>query len=100
VRRSGSQWQGFALAVAVKDGAGAQALLDRAALKLAKAMAAPLGRDAKSGAHSLALPGYRTVYAAVAAGQLVVTTDAGVIRRVATGTAGSAASWTRRWCRW
>ena len=72
----------------MKDGAGAQALLDRAVLKLAKAMAAPLGRDAKSGAHSLALPGYRTVYAAVAAGQLVVTTDAGVIRRVATGTAG------------
>lgn len=82
------EWQGFALAVAVKDGAGAQALLDRAVLKLAKAMAAPLGRDAKSGAHSLALPGYRTVYAAVVAGQLMVTTDAGVIRRVATGTAG------------
>ena len=88
LRGETKDWQGFALAVGVKDNAAAQALLDRAALKLAKAVGSPLGRDAKSGAHTLAFPGYRTVYAAVVAGQLVVTTDAGVVRRVATG-AGS-----------
>lgn len=81
----GKEWQGFALALAVKDSAGAQALLDRAVLRLAKLVGAPLGRDAKTGAHALAVPEYRTVYAAVVAGQLVVTTDAGVVRRVASG---------------
>lgn len=81
-------WQGFALALAVKDAPAAQALLDRAALKVARSFGVALGRDAKSGAHAVAVPDYRTVYAAVVAGQMVVTTDAGVIKRVATGTAG------------
>ena len=84
----GSQGQGFAVAVAVKDGAGAQALLDRVALTLAQALGAPLGRDAQSGAHAVAVPESRPVYAAVAGGQVVVTTDAGVVRRLATGASG------------
>lgn len=72
---------GFAAAFAVKDGPAAQALLDR----LVRKVPAPLSRDGKTGAHVLAMPGYRKVYAGLVAGQIVVTTDDGVLRRMASG---------------
>jgi len=69
---------GFALAVGVKDVPAAQALV----AKLVQQVPVKAGKDAKTGAHTLVIPGYRTVYATVTAGQVVVTTDPGVIRRL------------------
>ena len=69
---------GFAVALAVNDVPAAQALVD----KLVRRVHAPLSRDAKTGAHALAMPGYRKVFVAVAAGEIVVTTDSGVISRM------------------
>ena len=73
---------GFALALAVKDVAAAQALVGKAVQQLPMKS----GKDARTGAHTLVVPGYRTVYAAVTAGQVVVTTDLGVVRRLGAGT--------------
>ena len=76
---------GFALAVAVKDVPAAQALVAKAVQQVP----AKAGKDPKTGAHTLVIPGYRTVYATVTAGQVVVTTDPGVIRRLGAGSPAS-----------
>ncbi|HEY0133886.1 MAG TPA: hypothetical protein VGB85_07395 [Nannocystis sp.] len=76
---------GFALAVAVRDVPAAQALLAR----LVQRAPIKAGKDAKTGAYMLSVPGYRTVHATVTAGQIVMTTDPGVIRRLGAGSPAS-----------
>ncbi len=89
---------GFAVGLGVNDEARAEVLLERAWKHVAQRMRAsgtpaPVGKDRASGAHTLAVGGYRTVYAKVVARQLVVTTDLGVIQRVAAGTARTTHKW-------
>lgn len=76
------QEMGFAAALGVNSPERALAIVQRAALKV---KGAKVGKDRKTGATTLEIPNYRTVYAAVVAGQMVVTTDAGVIQRLASG---------------
>jgi len=83
--RGESKDLGFALAVAVKDVPAAQALVAKAVQQVP----VKAGKDPKTGAHTLVIPGYRTVYATVTAGQVVVTTDPGVIRRLSAGSPAS-----------
>jgi hypothetical protein len=73
---------GFVAALGVNDPARARALVERAA---AKVKGASLGKDRKTGATTLAIAGWRTVHATVAAGHIVVTTDPGAIQRLTTG---------------
>lgn len=80
---------GFSAAAAVNDPARAQALLER----LVKRVPAKAGKERKTGAWTLEIPGYRTVYAAVVAGQIAVTTDLGVIQRLAAGTTTGTTKW-------
>ena len=80
---------GFAAAVAVNDPARAQALVER----LVQRVPVKLGKDRKTGAYALEVPEYRAVYVAVVAGQLAVTTDVGVIQRLAAGTTTSTSKW-------
>ena len=84
-QRGDSKQLGFAFAAAVKDVPAAQSLVAR----LVARVPVKAGKDAKTGAHTLAMPGYRTVYATVTAGQIVVTTDPGVIRRLSAGSPAS-----------
>jgi hypothetical protein len=76
---------GFAAGLGVSSPERAQALLQAAVQKIpVKAR-----REPKTGAYALDMPGYRTVYAGVVAGQIVVTTDLGVVQRVAGAAQGS-----------
>ncbi len=76
---------GFALALEVKDVAAAQALVGRMVSVFQSSTQAKLGKDARTGAHTLAIKDYRVVFATVVARQIVVTTDTAVIRNLASG---------------
>ncbi len=89
---------GFAVGLAVSDEARAGALLERSWKHVSQRLrgtgtAAPVGKDRATGAHTLAVAGYRTIYAKVVARQLVVTTDVGVIKRIAAGTSKATHKW-------
>ena len=72
---------GFAIGLGVSDEARAEALLEM----VWKQVSVAVGKDRVSGARTLEFPDYRTIYAKVVARQLVVTTDVGVIQRIAAG---------------
>lgn len=89
VAGDGARQVGFAAAAAVNDPARAQALLE----KLVKRVPARAGKERRTGAWTLEIPEYRTVYAAVVGGQIAVTTDLGVIQRLAAGTTTGTTKW-------
>lgn len=82
------QEMGFVAALGVSSAERARDLVQRAA---AKVKGVKLGKERKTGATSLEIPGYRTVYAAVTAGQMIVTTDLGAIQRLTSGGQGGLA---------
>ena len=86
--KKSEQEMGFAAALGVNSPQRAQALVDAAVQRVPRAK---LGRERKTGAHTLEIADYRVVYVAVVAGQIVVTTDLGVIQRLSTGAQGSLA---------
>jgi hypothetical protein len=76
---------GFALALEVKDVAAARALVGRMVGVFERSTQAKLGKDPKTGAHTLAIKDYRVVFATVIAGHIVVTSDAAVLRNLGSG---------------
>jgi hypothetical protein len=88
-QRGDASGLGFALGLGVRETARAEALLDAAW----KRIPGKVGTDRATGAHMLEDAGQPTIYAKVVAQQIVVTTDAGLLQRLATGTARSTLKW-------
>lgn len=84
-----TQELGFAVGLGVKDTGRAEALL----AALWKKIPGKVGKDPATGAYTLEESSWRKIHAKVVAQQLVVTTDAGLIQRVAAGDRKTTSKW-------
>jgi hypothetical protein len=84
-----TQELGFVVGLGVKDTGRAEALL----AAIWKKIPGKVGKDPATGAYTLEESSWRKIHAKVVAQQLVVTTDAGLIQRVAAGDRKTTAKW-------